>query len=48
MQHRINYAIMKKPPGNSDTLQSFLHRNRIAILEQLKAALGTTGTMTER
>jgi hypothetical protein len=37
---------MKKPPGDADTLQSFLHRKRIATLDQLKAALCTTGTMT--
>jgi hypothetical protein len=37
---------MIKPPGNLDPLQSFLHSERIATLEHLKAALGTTGTMT--
>jgi len=37
---------MVKPAGNSDTLRSFLHSERIATLQQLKAALGTTGTMT--
>jgi len=46
MQNRSNYTIMKKPPGDSDTVQAFLHRKRIATLEQLKAALCTTGTMT--
>jgi len=38
--------MMVKIPENSDALQSFLHSERIATLEQLKAALGTTGTMT--
>ena len=37
---------MKEQPRNPDALQSFLHSERIATLEQLKAALGTTGTMT--
>lgn len=37
---------MKKPPGDTDTLQSFLHCKRIATLEQLKTVLDTTGTMT--
>jgi hypothetical protein len=37
---------MKKPTEDTDTLQSFLQRKRIATLDQLKAALDTTGTMT--
>lgn len=37
---------MKKPPDYPDVLQSFLHSEKIATLEQLKAALDTTGTMT--
>jgi hypothetical protein len=43
---RSNYTKMIELPKNSDTLQSFLHSEKIATLEQLKAALGTTGTMT--
>jgi len=37
---------MKQPPDNPDVLQSFLYSEKIATLEQLKAALHTTGTMT--
>ena len=37
---------MVELPKNPDTLQSFLHNQKIATLKQLKAALGTTGTMT--
>lgn len=37
---------MKKPKANPDPLRSFLHVERAATLEELKAALGTTGTMT--
>ena len=37
---------MKKRPAKPDPLRSLLHTERIATLEQLKAALGTTGTMT--
>ena len=37
---------MVTPPGNPDTIQTVLRSERIATLEQLKAALGTTGTMT--
>jgi len=37
---------MVELPKDSDTLQSFLNSERIATLEELKAALGTTGTMT--
>lgn len=37
---------MKNLTDNSDVFQSLLHREKIATLEQLKAALGTTGTMT--
>ena len=43
---RGNYIIMKKPPENSDVFRSFLHSEKIATLEQLKATLDTTGTMT--
>jgi hypothetical protein len=38
--------MMIKPQGNPDALQSFLHSEKIATLEELKEALGTTGTMT--
>ena len=31
---------------SADTLQAFLEDERIATLQQLKEALGTTGTMT--
>ena len=37
---------MRKPPPNPDPLRSLLNTERIATLEQLKTALGTTGTMT--
>lgn len=37
---------MKQPSDNPNGLQSFLHSEKIATLEQLKAALDTTGTMT--
>jgi hypothetical protein len=37
---------MKKPQDDADILQPFLYRKRIATLDQLKAILGTTGTMT--
>lgn len=43
---RSNYTIMKEPPRDPHTLESFLHRKTIATLEQLKAALGTAATMT--
>jgi hypothetical protein len=37
---------MKKTTDDTDGLQSFLHSEKMATLEQLKAALNTTGTMT--
>ena len=37
---------MKSPPAKPDPLRSLLHTERIATLDQLKAALGTTATMT--
>lgn len=37
---------MKLRPHNPDELQSYLQSEKIATLEQLKAALDTTGTMT--
>jgi len=37
---------MPSTPCSADTLQAFLEDERIATLQQLKEALGTTGTMT--
>lgn len=37
---------MKKQKANPDPLRSFLHAEQVTTLEELKAALGTTGTMT--
>ena len=37
---------MNKPQLDGDTVRVFLEDERIASLEQLKEALGTTGTMT--
>lgn len=46
LSKRSNYTNMPELLKNSDTLQSFLNNEKIATLQQLKEALGTTGTMT--
>ena len=37
---------MGKPEFNQDALQSFLQSRKIATLEELKKALGSSSTMT--
>ncbi len=37
---------MDRPQFDGDTVRVFLEDERIATLQQLKEALGTTGTMT--